>query len=279
MKEILTKELDLSPSQLYVSDLSKLTEYYSKYAGLQILESSGSRSILGHKDTPIIELVSKKNLQFASNGTAGLFHNAILFESRGDLSKAVSGIATHAPETFIGTGDHLVSEAFYFTDPEGNGLELYADRSPEAWTWRNGQVQMDSLYIDPNKFLQEHLGDEVGKGIKLGHVHLKVGDISKAREFYINKLGFNITALLPGAMFMSVAGYHHHIAVNTWQSFDAQKRQSTLGLSEIQIIVESKYDLDRLVNRLEQSKWKYSSKSSAIRTLDPWGNRLVFSSK
>lgn len=279
MNDSLTTNLKLTPSQLYVSDLDKLIDYYHKFAGLELLDSSTSKTVLGHKSTPILELVSKSKLPFAASGTAGLFHNAILFESKGDLSKSILGLATHAPETFSGTGDHLVSEAFYFTDPEGNGLELYVDRPSEDWTWRNNQVQMDTLYIDPNQFLEQHLNDPANKNVKLGHVHLRVGDISQARKFYIKVLGFDITALLPGAMFMSVAGYHHHIAVNTWQSYNAKQREITLGLSEINIKLDSKSDVDRLANRLEKAGWKFTNNNQALQVADPWGNKLSFRHK
>lgn len=278
MTHKLTKDLKLAPSQLYVADLGELTDFYGKYAGLELLESSASKNTLGYKNTPILELADKHKLPSAPSNTAGLFHNAILFDSRGDLSKAVLGLATNAPQTFSGTGDHLVSEAFYFTDPEGNGLELYYDRPRDQWTWEGGQVKMDTLYIDPNQYLERYIDETANQTKKLGHVHLRVGNIEQAKLFYINALGFDITAEMPSALFMSVAGYHHHIAVNTWQSLGAKQRETTLGLSEIAIHLASDKDVTNLAKRLEVSKWPFKHQHGKLHVDDPWGNKLVFSS-
>lgn len=276
MTRKLTANLTLSPSQLYVGDLVVQANFYSDVVGLETLESSPSKTVLGHKDTVILELIKKPMLSFAKPESAGLFHNAILYESRGELSKAVMSIATKAPMTFSGTGDHLVSEAFYFNDPEGNGLELYFDRPREQWTWDNGQVRMNTSFIDPNQYLTNHI-DESSTDIKqLGHVHLKVGDIDQAKKFYIDILGFDITAQMSGAMFMSVAGYHHHIAVNTWLSRNAAKREMSLGLSKIGIKLDEGHDLDRLRSKLLESNWLFKETKSKIAIVDPWNNQLVF---
>lgn len=279
MTNKLSQDLQLAPSQLYVADLQKMKKFYADYAGLDTLESSASRVILGQNKVPILELIEKSKLSFASPDTAGLFHNAILYDSRKELSKSVVGLATNAPQSFSGTGDHLVSEAFYFTDPEGNGLELYFDRPRDQWTWENGQVKMDTLYIDPNQYIESNINStEKNLAKKLGHVHLRVGDIDQAKMFYISLLGFDVTADLPGALFMSVAGYHHHIAVNTWMSKNAAKRQAALGLSEIGITLSSDDDVSNLATRLESSGWPFKYHNGQIYVSDPWDNHLVFRS-
>ncbi|RYF27332.1 MAG: hypothetical protein EOO17_06255 [Chloroflexi bacterium] len=155
------------------------------------------------------------------------------------------------PQTFTGTGDHLVSEAFYFNDPEGNGLELYYDRPQTSWQWQDGQIKMDTLYIDPVHYINTHASEKSGAQRKLGHVHLKIGDIQSAEEFYVKMLGFDVTARVPGALFISVGGYHHHIGLNTWISKGAAKRTPTLGLSEVTITLDTSHDVNKLAVRIE----------------------------
>ena len=130
-----------------------------------------------------------------------------------------------------------MSKAFYFTDPEGNGVELYWDRDRTAWSWVHGSVEMATLYLDPNEFLQQNLTenaatDPVIGGARVGHVHLQVGDVQTAREFYVDRLGFEATAAFgDSALFVSAGGYHHHMAMNTWNSRGAGPRRLALGLS------------------------------------------------
>src|SRR5690606_14167484 len=153
----------------------------------------------------------------ASPRDAGLFHTAILFNTQEALAAAVYSVARKHPGTFTGSSDHLVSKAFYFTDPEGNGVELYWDRDRSEWSWTHGAIEMSTLYLDPNAFLQEHLTERavdtpVIGDAQVGHVHLQVGDIASAREFYVERLGFEQTATYgPSALFVSAGGYHHHM--------------------------------------------------------------------
>ena len=132
-----------------------------------------------------------------------------------------------------------MSEAFYFTDPEGNGIELYTDRPRTQWGYVNGEIQMATRYLDPNAYLQRHLTQEVldaapGQAGRVGHVHLQVGDVATARAFYVDALGFEPTATsYPGALFASAGGYHHHIAMNVWHSAGAGPRAASLGLGDV----------------------------------------------
>jgi catechol 2,3-dioxygenase len=149
-----------------------------------------------------VVLRHEPSLRHATPGSAGLFHTAILFETQAALAAALYSVAQRAPQTFTGSADHLVSQAFYLTDPEGNGIELYGDRDRSQWSWTHGQIEMDTLLLDPNAFLGEHLTDAVVGGATadeaaaIGHVHLSVGDVATARAFYVDALGFDITASL-----------------------------------------------------------------------------------
>lgn len=270
----LTESLSINPSQLAVADLRVMTDFYHQQIGLDILASSATSTLLGHNNTGSIELIAKPKLTHAGPREAGLFHNAILFESRGALSRVAGTLLTSMPQQFTGTGDHLVSEAFYFNDPEDNGLELYFDRPANTWQWRNGQIVMDTRYIDPIDYINSNASERTSDGTKLGHVHLRVGDINEARGFYVDLLRFNITATVPGALFVSVAGYHHHLALNTWLSAGAGVRQPTLGLSRVSITLEKQADLDSLAVRLEQVACAFQLTPQGLTVADPWNNIL-----
>lgn len=275
----LSNNLAIEPSQLYVADVVKMRDFYAQSVGLDILESSTSRVLLGHGQTGIIELLAKPSLAHAGPRTAGLFHNAVLFSTRSGLSRAAGEVITQNPHAFSGTGDHLVSEAFYFNDPEGNGLELYYDRPQESWQWNDGRVVMDTLYIDPLGYIQQHASGDKSHTAKLGHVHLRIGDIDTARNFYVKLLGFDITAELPGALFVSVGGYHHHIGLNTWMSLGAGKRTPSLGLGDVTLELDTSSDVGTLAARVEAAKYPFTYANGALHLADPWGNTLTFIAK
>ncbi len=277
MKEsILAKDVKLAPSELFVNDLTKMTDFYADTAGFEILDKTTNHTILGFDKNPIIKLTKKPNLKFAHMPSAGLFHNAVVYGSRSQLAKAVKNILVRAPHLYEGTGDHLVSEAFYFHDPEGNGLELYFDRPRKDWQWHNGRIAMDTLYIDPENYITQYLKNGVVDEKHLGHVHLRVGDIPAARKFYVDILGFDITFDMPSALFLSVGGYHHHIGANTWMSQGASKRTPALGLAEFDIHLPESSDLANLSDRLQKFEYKYQDKNQKIEVDDPWGNKILF---
>lgn len=276
---LLSNSLELAPSQLYVADLAAMTKFYKNSLGLESLISSKESALLGHGKVGVIELIEKPKLAHASPREAGLFHNAILFSSRGELSRAAGNLITSSPQLFSGTGDHLVSEAFYFNDPEGNGVELYFDRPRDTWKWNNNQVVMDTLYIDPIEYINKNASERTDNTKKLGHVHLRVGDITKARQFYVNLLGFDITASVPGALFVSIGGYHHHIGLNTWMSAGAGIRTlPSLGLSDITVTLDGDDSVSKLASRLEAENYRFNYKNGKVSVSDPWGNSLIFTS-
>jgi catechol 2,3-dioxygenase len=227
-----------------------------------------------HRDSCATELVH------ASPHDAGLFHTAILFDSEAALAASVYSVATKAPGTFTGSSDHLVSKAFYFTDPEGNGVELYWDRDRAEWGWVHGQVEMSTLFLDPNAFLGEHLTESAmeapnfGDAV-VGHVHLAVGDIDSAREFYVNRLGFEQTTVYgASALFVSAGGYHHHMAMNVWNSAGAGRRGHTLGLGQIDIVVPGVDDLGALGERMSHHGIQIRDDGRTLSFGDPWDNTI-----
>ena len=169
-----------------------------------------------------------------------------------------------------------MSLAFYFTDPEGNGVELYTDRPREQWTW-TGELQMASLPLDARSYLAEHLTDDptADDGVVVGHVHLQVGDIARAQKFYVDTLGFEKTTGWHGsALFVSAGGYHHHMAMNTWNSSGAGPRAATLGLGEVSIVVPTREEVEALTDRLRHRRIPVTDDGAIVSFDDPWKNLI-----
>ena len=278
-RDVLAADTAMGPVTLLVGDLDTLTTYYVEGLALTVLSAEGPRTVLGRGATPLIVLQHDPTLPRGSRRDAGLFHTAILFEDPGALAAAVGSLATMAPRSFVGSADHLVSEAFYFTDPEGNGIELYLDRPRDTWRWQDGQVAMDTLALDPNAYLGEHLrADRLQAAgtdpAVVGHVHLQVGDTATAREFYVGSLGFEATLEMSGVLFVSAGGYHHHMAMNTWNSAGAGPRVPALGLGVVDIVVPEGEEISALAERLRARGVQFADDGRTLEVADPWRNRV-----
>lgn len=266
--------------ELRVRDMGSQLAFYTDGVGLTPIADEPGAVTLGLAGTPVVRLTEAKDLRPARRGEAGLFHTAVVFKELPALARALVSLYQKYPETYTGTGDHLVSQAFYFTDPEGNGVELYHDRPREEWTWQGGQVQMATLYIDPAQFIQKHLGGVDPAALpaaegELGHVHLQVGDIASAQEFYVDALGFDQTFLLNGqALFVSAGGYHHHMAMNVWNSAGAGPRENTLGMGVVDILVPTAEELAKADERLRFAGHTPTFDGQTLTAHDPWRNEI-----
>ena len=279
--DLLSADTAMGAVTLLVADLDAMTAYYRDAVTLRVLLADGDRVVLGRGTTPVVILEHSPALKHAAPRSAGLFHTAILFESPRALAAALYSVARRAPGTFTGSADHLVSQAFYFTDPEGNGVELYWDRARSEWSWTHGQVEMSTLFLDPNAFLQEHLtaealaGGTAADAASVGHVHLSVGDVATARAFYVDALGFDSTASLGDtALFVSAGGYHHHMAMNVWQSRGAGPRMPALGLGRIDLALPDADALGALGERLRDHGFAVRDDGRTLAFDDPWRNAL-----
>lgn len=266
---------------LVVGDLDAMTAFYRDVITLQVLSADGDEVVLGRAGRPVVVLEHQPALRHAARGSAGLFHTAILFETQEALAAALYSVAQRAPQTFTGSADHLVSQAFYLTDPEGNGVELYWDRARTEWSWTHGQVEMATLSLDPNAFLREHLTEQAAGGgtgrdaASVGHVHLSVGDVASARAFYVDALGFDQTATLGDqALFVSAGGYHHHMAMNVWNSRGAGPRMPALGLGRVDLSLPDADSLGALAERLRHHGLDVRDDGRTVSFDDPWRNAL-----
>ena len=279
-QDLLPADLAMGTVMLKVGDMKLMLDYYERALGLVPLTETLGGIVLGRRGVPLVHLSPAAGLQIPSRGEAGLFHTAILFENRADLAATVATAAQYDPRRYAGSADHLVSEAFYFTDPEGNGVELYFDKPRETWRWDGDQVVMDSLPLPPQAFLAGNLTEESVSGQReaaadVGHVHLQVGDVPTAQGFYVDTLGFEKTAGWHGqALFVSAGRYHHHMAMNVWNSRGAGPRKDTLGLGEVLINVPAEDDLLAAADRLRAAGVESHHTGAELRFEDPWRNRI-----
>lgn len=278
MTELLAPDTAMGAVTLRVADLDAMTTYYRDAIGLSVLSATVDSVALGRSSGPVVVLEHSPALKHASPRDAGLFHTAILFDTEAALASAVYSVASLHPGSFTGSADHLVSKAFYFNDPENNGVELYWDRDRTQWSWVHGSIEMGTLYLDPNEFLASHLtapDAPVLGDARVGHVHLQVGDVATARSFYVDTLGFSTTAAIGDtALFVSAGGYHHHMAMNTWNSRGAGPRQLALGLGRVDIALPTADDLGALGERLAHFGVQQRDDGASVSFDDPWANQI-----
>ena len=209
--------------RLQVSDLAGALAFYEGLLGFRQVNRNGRTVALSATGQPPYSMVLVERLGAPPKPphTTGLYHVAVRLPSRRALAAVLIRLATHN-WPFQGSADHLVSEALYLADPDGNGLELYADRPTEHWARRNGQVVMGTEPLDVENLMSEAAGDAarwggLDPGTDIGHVHLHVSDLARAEAFYHDLLGLDVTQRgYPGALFLSAGGYHHHLGINTW---------------------------------------------------------------
>lgn len=261
--------------ELLTDDLAPMRSFYVDAVGLEVLAETAERLSLGSDGDEVLGITRVDNRPADAPTEAGLYHSAILYPNEQSLAGALLSVATLAPMSYTGSADHAVSLAFYFSDPDGNGLELYADTPEDEWVWNDGLVQMGAAALDPNAFIQEHLGTTPSdSAATMGHVHLRVGDLDKARAFYADALGFAVTAESEGALFYAAGGYHHHIATNTWGSDGATGRAESLGLGSLTVHLGDTHALSAVADRLTDAGVTFTRDADALTVDDPWGNTV-----
>ena len=227
---------------LVVHDLEGMARFYREAVGLaEIARTGADEIVLGAGGTALLTLRRDAAARRRTRREAGLFHTAFLLPRRADLAAWVAHAAAGGAPVG-GASDHLVSEALYLSDPEGNGIEIYADRPAEGWRRRGSEVVMDTLPLDFASLATAVEGPWRGApaGTTIGHVHLQVGNLPDAEAFYAGRLGLDITSRIPGALFYSADGYHHHLATNIWSSRAAGPRDlPSTGLAEVALRVQA----------------------------------------
>jgi catechol 2,3-dioxygenase len=216
----------LGAIRLRVADVEAMRGFYERALGLRTFGDEGGVTALGVEGGgSLVELVADPDAPQRPPRTTGLFHLALLTPTRADLARALRRVVASGWR-LSGASDHLVSEALYLSDPEGNGIELYRDRPRHDWEIVDGGLRMATLPLDLDGLLAEPgAGDPdtgMAAGTRLGHVHLQVADLAAAEAFWVDALGFDVTVRgYPGALFVSTGGYHHHVGLNTWAGVGA----------------------------------------------------------
>ena len=264
---------------LRVRDLDLVANYYRDAIGLTVMARTATSARLGSGGVALLDLERREGAAREARSAAGLYHTAFLMPARKDLARwLVHAAANKIPLT--GFADHLVSEFVYLDDPEGNGIEVYADRAPELWKWDSGTVTMatDQLDIDGLLALTDTRTTNYAKapdGLRIGHMHLRVGDLEQADRFYSGTIGLDPTRKRSGASFLSSGRYHHHLGINVWQSSGAGPRDDTAtGLAWFSLEIATPQILEGQAQRLRQAGAPAVAIADGIETSDPWGTKV-----
>lgn len=269
----------VAEAALSVSDLDLVSDYYQRAIGLTLLDKSPSGAVLGAGGRPLLTLTTDKNVRPQPRMASGLFHTAFLMPDRAALGRWLVN-AAQLGVRLDGAADHLVSEAIYLSDPEGNGIEIYADRPHGAWSYgEDGTVAMDTLPFDLQalydatpKTAWSGMEDDVA----IGHLHLKVGNLPAADEFFVNVLGLKKMCTYPGASFYATGGYHHHVAANIWASRGTGAREEgQAGLTRYSLQFNDKPAFDNVLAALEKLEIPTVKKADGTHFRDPWGMDVV----
>ncbi|MBC7789079.1 MAG: VOC family protein [Anaerolineae bacterium] len=275
----------LGTVRLQVADLTRSLSFYSHVVGFQKLDQSEKRATLGvpGNATPIVELIELAgSTPVPRRGRLGLFHFAILVPDRAALGRFVA----HLSELGIraGSADHLVSEALYLPDPDGLGIEVYADRPRALWGRNGNELVMATNPLDLSDLARaagETPWDGMPVGTVIGHVHLHVGDLDEGRAFFHTALGLDPTVWsYPGALFLSAGGYHHHLGINTWAGPGAAwPKADDARLLEWEILLPTASDADAAARSVEEAGYSVTRAEAGWMLVDPWGTavRLTWS--
>lgn len=270
--------LRIETAHLAVADLDASVDFYTRVMGLGVASRSGGVAELAAREGPaLISLTQLDEPTPASPRAAGLFHLALLHPTRGDLADTVLRIA-RSGWRFTGASDHGVSEALYLRDPDGLGLEVYADRPREAWGRLDDGTTIDMFTapLDVEDLMRtrpESADTEPGiaPATVMGHVHLQVGDVARSLRFYRDAVGLDLMASVPGAAFLAAGGYHHHLGVNEWNSTGAAPSPPTApGLRLVQLRVSDAAQVEALEDRLAAHDVAATrDETGALRLRDP----------
>lgn len=277
----LSEQTPIGLVSLTVNDGDKVAAYYREIIGLQEVERQNEVIHLGVEDRPLVALHVDPAAIVPKKPQVGLYHLALLLPSRRNLALVLRHLIEEKEP--LGASDHGVSEALYLNDPEGNGIEIYADRPRDRWPVdpRTGQLAIVTEPLNGADLLQEiEPGDRwerLPDGTRMGHVHLRVAHIPQTKSFYIDGLGFDFMQDYgPSASFVSVAGYHHHLGFNSWETKNMAPASPDLaGLRFIELRLSDQTELDRAVARLTQSGQKVAPDPAGFFVVDPNGIQIL----
>jgi catechol 2,3-dioxygenase len=264
--------------RLQVTSLARSIEFYTDVLGFRLLSRRDDSADLGaHGDDGVlIELRAGAARSVPRRGRQGLFHFAILLPDRASLGRFLVHLASIGARA--GASDHLVSEAIYLSDPDGLGIEVYADRPRSEWQHAGRELTMSTIALDA-KGLAEAGGDELWTGMPagtmLGHLHLHVGSLDEARAFYHSGLGFDVIVWsYPGALFFSAGGYHHHLGTNTWAEGQPSAADDDARLLDWEVVLPDDSAVDAARAHMESTGLVTDGVDAGFSVRDPWGTAV-----
>ena len=278
----LPDEVRLGALRLQVADLARSIDYYERVIGLRTLDRTATTARLGVKDdgATLVELHERKGVApVPRRGRLGLYHFAILLPDRAALGRLLAHLS--ALGGHVGMADHLVSEALYLTDPDGLGIEVYADRPRDSWRVEGSTLAMASDPLNVPELLRAAGGvawTGAPRGTRIGHVHLYVADLNAATSFYHSALGLDRVVLeFPGAQFFSAGGYHHHVGTNTWAAGAPRPADTDARLLEWTMHVPAQADVEAAVKSLAGAGNAVGREAGDALATDPWGTPVRIS--
>ena len=264
---------------LKVGDLDAQIEFYRRVIGLSVLREENGRAKMGAGERSLVELIAQPRGQRVQQ-TTGLYHLALRVPNRADLGSWLIHYTNLDSPYWQGASDHDVSEALYLSDPEGNGIEIYADRPKSEWTFfEDGRIRIVTEPINLQSLLDaapEEAWAGMPAGTDMGHIHLRISSISESNVFYTERLGFDLKmAFYDSALFLAAGDYHHHIGLNTWQSKGAPVPPSyALGLAEFTIQCVDGGEIESVRQSLEAAGYPFQTENGDLSVTDPSGNRM-----
>ncbi|RST57570.1 VOC family protein [Siminovitchia terrae] len=265
---------------LTVQNIKRMLAFYIDVLGFRVYEQGQKKvSLTADGKTVLLKLEEDKGAKLRPPHTTGLYHIAFLLPERADLADVIKHLA-EIRYPLQGASDHDVSEALYLADPEGNGLEIYADRDAASWEWKKDQVFMTTKPLDIDDLLMDASGtgwNGMPSGTLIGHIHLQVSDLEDAKRFYCDGISFDpVLQYGSQALFISWHKYHHHIGLNTWNSAGAgPPEEKSTGLKHFTIFFSDEAKRRKAVARLEKLNAWIIEENGAIITKDPSGIYLI----
>lgn len=276
--DMMAAPLRIGAVTLRVRELTKLSDFYQKIMGLQLISETPQEVRLGVAGQVLLILDGNPAFKPLDPREAGLFHTAFLMPDRADLGKWL-GYVVENKVPMQGASDHLVSEALYLADPEGNGIEVYTDRPTNRWRDAKGDIKMSTDQLDMQDLFNSANGEKWAgypENGSIGHVHLQVGSTEMADPFYQGVIGMEITAKYHGASFYGSGGYHHQLAGNIWNSRDAGARNDMMaGLGNFELIARDTVIEDAILETAERTGAQITAGTGFAVLQDPWGTQIV----
>ena len=274
--------LRLGPTHLTVSHLDGSIAFYERALGLRVHDRGDATAALGAGGEDLLVLTEVPDAGLGGRH-AGLYHYALVYDTREDLARAVVRLA-ESRTRIEGASDHGVSEAIYLRDPDDNGIELYVDRPRADWPAPRHPDELVAMYtiaLDVPALMATVAGEArqpvAGPGIRTGHLHLHVASVERGLAFYRDVLGFEVMVNLGSAAFVSAGGYHHHLGFNVWLGSDVQPRpDNSAGLRHWTVYLASAADVEAVRARVEAAGIAVEDHGSGFLTRDPWQTAVAF---